>query len=91
MNQPERNRRKEKIGLVIANKMNKTVTVQVARKMPHPKYGKIFERSKKFYAHYESDILPIGQMVRIMETRPISKLKRWCVVEVLSKKEAGEL
>lgn len=75
--------RKENIGIVISNKMAKTVTVQVTRKMRHPKYGKVFERSKKLYAQDDSDALEIGQKVRVMETRPLSKLKRWRVVEVL--------
>lgn len=75
--------RKENIGVVISNKMAKTVTVQVNRKMRHPKYGKVFERSKKLYAHDETNALQIGQKVRIVETRPLSKLKRWRVVEVL--------
>lgn len=79
----ERGKRKEKIGIVISNKMEKTVTVQVTRKMRHPKYEKVIERSKKFYAHDESDALAVGQKVRIMETRPLSKLKRWRVVEAL--------
>jgi small subunit ribosomal protein S17 len=78
-----RSSRKENVGVVISNKMVKTVTVQVSRKMRHPKYGKVFERSKKFYAHDETDALEIGQKVRIVETRPLSKLKRWRVVEVL--------
>ncbi len=79
----ERGRRKENIGVVISNKMDKTVTVKVARKMRHSKYGKVIERSKKYYAHDESDQLEVGQKVRIMETRPLSKLKRWRVVEVV--------
>jgi small subunit ribosomal protein S17 len=83
MNQEARNRRKEQIGVVISNKMTKTVAVQVARTMRHPKYGKVFERTKKFYAHDESNALQLGQKVRIMETRPMSKLKRWRVVEAL--------
>ena len=78
-----RSSRKENVGVVISNKMAKTVTVQVSRKMRHPKYGKVFERSKKFYAHDETNELQIGQKVRIVETRPLSKLKRWRVVEVL--------
>lgn len=78
-----RGRRKETVGVVISNKMEKTVTVKVSRKMRHPKYGKVIERSKKYYAHDESDALEIGQTVRIMETRPLSKLKRWRVVEVV--------
>jgi len=75
--------RKENVGVIISNKMEKTVTVQVSRKMRHPKYGKVIERSKKLYAHDETDALEIGQKVRIVETRPLSKLKRWRVVEVL--------
>jgi small subunit ribosomal protein S17 len=78
-----RGRRKENIGIVISNKMDKTVTVKVTRKMRHPKYEKVIERSKKYYAHDESDAVEVGQRVRIMETRPLSKLKRWRVVEVL--------
>jgi small subunit ribosomal protein S17 len=78
-----RNSRKETIGTVIANAMTKTVIVQVTRKMRHPKYGKVFERSKKFYAHDDTDAIEVGKQVRIVETRPLSKLKRWRVVEVL--------
>ncbi|MBI5272477.1 MAG: 30S ribosomal protein S17 [Chlamydiia bacterium] len=63
--------------------MNKTVTVEVTRKMRHPRYQKVIERSKKYYAHDETDALAIGQKVRIVETRPLSKLKRWRVVEAL--------
>jgi small subunit ribosomal protein S17 len=83
MTSQERNNRKELIGVVISNKMDKTVTVEVSSKMKHPKYQKIVERSKKYYAHDESDALNIGQKVRMMETRPLSKLKRWRVVEAL--------
>ncbi len=83
MSAETRGRRKENIGVVISNKMEKTVAVQVSRKMRHPKYGKVIERSKKYYAHDESNALSVGQKVRIMETRPLSKLKRWRVVEVL--------
>jgi small subunit ribosomal protein S17 len=78
-----RNNRKEIIGVVISNKMDKTVTVKVSQKMRHPKYQKVVERTNKFYAHDESDALEIGQKVRMMETRPMSKLKRWRVVEAL--------
>lgn len=79
----DRGRRKTTEGIVISNKMDKTVTVKVTRKMRHEKYGKVIERSKKFYAHDESDAIEVGQKVRIMETRPLSKLKRWRVVEVV--------
>ncbi len=83
MNTLDRSRRRENIGVVTGNKMNKTVTVRVSRKLPHPKYGKVVELHKKFYAHDETDALELGQKVRIMETRPLSKLKRWRVVEVM--------
>lgn len=75
--------RKEHVGVVVSNKMDKTVTVRVTRKMRHPRYQKVIERSKKFYAHDESDALGVGQKVRIVETRPLSKLKRWRVVEAM--------
>ncbi|MBS0624832.1 MAG: 30S ribosomal protein S17 [Verrucomicrobia bacterium] len=83
MSTQARGKRKENIGVVISNKMDKTVIVKVTRKMKHPKYGKIIERYMKFYAHDDSNTAQIGQKVRIMETRPLSKLKRWRVVEVL--------
>ncbi len=79
-----RSNRKENTGIVISNKMDKTVVVKVTRKIRHAKYGKVVERSKKCYAHDDSDTVEIGQKVRIMETRPLSKLKRWRVVEVLN-------
>lgn len=79
----ERGKRKTTEGVVISNKMDKTVTVRVTRKMRHERYGKVIERSKKFYAHDESNALELGQKVRIMETRPLSKMKRWRVVEVV--------
>lgn len=79
----DRGNRKEVIGVVIANKMNKTVTVKVTRKMRHPVYSKVIERAKKYYAHDESNALAVGQKVRLMETRPLSKLKRWRVIEAL--------
>ncbi len=79
----ERGKRKEVVGVVIGNKMDKTVTVQVSCKMRHPKYQKVVERTNKYYAHDDSDALEVGQRVRLMETRPLSKLKRWRVIEAL--------
>jgi small subunit ribosomal protein S17 len=79
----KRGNRKENIGVVVSNKMEKTVTVEVSRKMRHAKYQKVIERSKKYYAHDETDALEVGQRVRIVETRPLSKLKRWRVVETM--------
>lgn len=83
MSTEARGKRKENIGVVVSNKMDRTVVVSVTRKIRHEKYGKVIERSKKYYAHDESDAIETGQRVRIMETRPLSKLKRWRVVEVL--------
>ena len=76
-----RNSRKELNGVVISNKMDKTVTVEVSYKVRHPRYKKVIERSNKYYAHDESNSLENGQKVRIMQTRPLSKMKCWRVVE----------
>jgi small subunit ribosomal protein S17 len=84
MDSTERNKRKFKEGVVLSNKMQKTVTVSVARSFHHPKYDKLIKQNKKYYAHTEENI-PVGSVVRIMETRPLSKLKRWVVVEVIEK------
>lgn len=80
MEHEERGNRKFKKGIVISNKMDKTVVVKVERRIPHPTYGKIITRAKKFYAHNELRPLAIGDEVTIVETRPLSKLKRWRVV-----------
>ena len=81
----ERNLRKEKIGLVTSNKMDKSIVVVVERKVKHPKYGKFLNKSTKFVAHDEKNECTIGDTVKIMETRPISKNKGWRLVEVLEK------
>ena len=81
----KRNLRKEKIGLVTSNKMHKSIVVAVERKVKHPKYGKFINRTSKFTAHDESNSCNIGDLVRIMETRPISKNKRWRLVEIVEK------
>jgi len=75
--------RKERVGEVISDKMSKTVVVRVERRVPHPRYGKVVTRSSKFYAHDEEGRAKVGDRVRIVETRPLSKLKRWRVVEIL--------
>ena len=80
-----RNLRKERIGVVFSNKMDKTITVAVKWKEKHPMYGKFVNRTKKFHAHDESNDCKIGDTVRIMETRPLSKTKRWRVVEILER------
>lgn len=76
----ERGNRKRRKGVVVSNKMQKTVVVKVERTMRHPQYGKIILRAKKYYAHHEGEQLPVGATVEIIETRPLSKLKRWRVV-----------
>lgn len=81
----ERNLRKEKIGVVVSNKMQKSITIKVERKVKHPIYGKFVRKSTKFTAHDENDECNIGDTVKIMETRPLSKNKRWRLVEILEK------
>ena len=81
----ERNLRKEKIGLVTSNKMQKSIVVSVERKVIHPKYGKLVNKTTKFVAHDDANTCNIGDTVKIMETRPISKNKCWRLVEVLER------
>ncbi|HQY10778.1 MAG: 30S ribosomal protein S17 [Ferruginibacter sp.] len=81
----ERNLRKTKLGVVSSNKMDKTITVSVERKVKHPLYGKFVKKSTKFHAHDEKNECSIGDTVKIMETRPMSKTKRWRLVEVVEK------
>jgi small subunit ribosomal protein S17 len=80
-----RNLRKERIGQVVSNKMTKSITVAVNRKEKHPIYGKFVNKTTKFTAHDENNECGIGDTVRIMETRPLSKNKRWRLVEILEK------
>ncbi len=81
----ERNLRKERVGVVTSNKMEKSIVVVVERKVKHPLYGKFVKQSKKFYAHDEKNDCNIGDTVKIMETRPISKQKCWRLVEILER------
>ena len=81
----ERNLRKEKVGKVVSNKMQKSITISVNRKVKHPIYGKFVNKTTKFMAHDEKNEAGIGDTVRIMETRPLSKSKRWRLVEILEK------
>jgi len=83
----ERGNRKERVGEVISNKMTKTIVVQVQRRFPHPRYKKVVTSYKKFYAHDEKNEAKPGDRVRIEETRPLSKLKRWRLVQVVDKAE----
>ena len=84
-NKPARNFRKERIGIVVSNKMQKSIVVVVERKLRHAKYGKFIKRTKKFMAHDEKNECSIGDRVRIMETRPMSKNKNWRLVEIVEK------
>ncbi len=81
----ERNLRKTKTGVVSSNKMTKTITVAVERKVKHPIYGKFVKKTTKFHAHDEKNECTIGDVVKIMESRPLSKTKRWRLVEVIDK------
>lgn len=82
--------RKRFIGVVVSDKMDKTVTVKVERLVKHPKFGKYVKRSKKFYAHDENNECRVGDIVEIEESRPLSKLKRWVVVRIVERSKFGE-
>jgi len=81
----ERNMRKVRIGTVVSDAMDKTVVVAVERRVPHPLYGRIIRKTKKFMAHDERNECRVGDKVRIMETRPMSKRKRWRVVNIIER------
>lgn len=81
----KRNLRKERIGIVTSDKMDKSIVVSVERKVKHPKYGKFVKKTTKFVAHDEKNDCHIGDTVRIMETRPLSKTKNWRLVEVVER------
>lgn len=85
MNETDRGSRKVRVGTVLSDKMEKTVIVGVERRVAHPLYGKQVVRTKKYYAHDEDGQAHQGDIVRIVETRPLSKLKRWRLVEVVEK------
>jgi small subunit ribosomal protein S17 len=80
-----RNQRKERTGEVVSSKMHKTIVVSVKRRFPHPQFKKVVTSFKKFYAHDEESQAKIGDVVRIAETRPLSKLKRWRLVEIVER------
>ncbi len=80
-----RNLRKTRVGVVSSNKMDKTITVKVERKIKHPLYGKFLKKTTSFHAHDEKNECSIGDIVKIMESRPLSKTKRWILVEVVEK------
>jgi small subunit ribosomal protein S17 len=81
----QRNARKTRIGTVVATKMDKTITVTIERRVAHPLYKKYFKKSKKFLVHDEQSTADVGDTVLIMETRPLSKLKRWRLVEIIER------
>ena len=83
----ERNRRKTRIGVVVSDKAEKTVTVQVERRFAHPLYGKQVAKTKKYLAHDQDNEYKVGDKVRIVETRPLSKMKRWRVAELIERPE----
>ena len=81
----ERNSRKERIGKVVSNKMQKSITIAIDRKVKHPIYGKFMKKTTKLMAHDEKNEAGLGDVVKIMETRPLSKNKRWRLVEIVEK------
>ncbi|HNW50753.1 MAG TPA: 30S ribosomal protein S17 [Prolixibacteraceae bacterium] len=85
MEENTRNLRKERIGVVVSNKMEKTIIVAEKRKVMHPIYGKFVNKTSKFYAHDEKNDCNIGDTVKIMETRPLSKTKGWRLVEIIER------
>lgn len=85
MESTARNLRKERVGVVVSDKMDKTITVSVERKVKHPIYHKFVKKSKSFHAHDEKNECGVGDTVRIMETRPLSKSKNWRLVEIIEK------
>ncbi len=85
MENTARNLRKERIGVVVSDKMDKTITVSVERRVKHPIYGKFVKKTSKFHAHDENNDCGAGDTVRIMETRPLSKSKNWRLVEIIER------
>ena len=80
-----RTRRKEKVGRVVSDKMDKTIVISIVERVRHPRYAKFIARTKKLYAHDETNDAQVGDRVRVMETRPLSKQKRWRLVEILER------
>ena len=85
MSEPKQGNKNEKVGEVVGNKMAKTIVVEVIRRVPHPVYKRIVRKRKRFYAHDEQQTANVGDVVRIIECRPLSKLKRWQLKEVIRK------
>ena len=89
--QNKESRRNEKIGEVVSTKMQKTIVVEVEMRKAHPKYRRVMKTSKKFYAHDEQNTARVGDMVRIRETRPLSKLKRWNLEEIVRRSALAQV
>ena len=89
--QAEQARRNEKVGLVVSTKMEKTIAVEIEMRKAHPKYKRVLKSNKKFYAHDEQNSARVGDMVRIRETRPLSKLKRWSLEEIIRRSSLSVL
>ena len=79
------NARKVREGIVVSNKMTQTIVVAINERVAHPKYGKTVQRTKKLYVHDETNDAKIGDRVRVIETRPLSKLKRWCLTDIVER------
>ncbi len=89
---PERTtRRNEKVGLVVSTKMQKTIVVEIEMRKAHPKYKRVLKSNKKFYAHDEQNSARVGDVVRIREARPLSKLKRWSLEEIVRRSSLAQL
>lgn len=84
-------RRNEKVGLVVSTKMQKTIVVEIEMRKAHPKYKRVMKSNKRFYAHDEQNSARVGDVVRIREARPLSKLKRWSLEEIIRRSSLGQL
>jgi len=84
-------RRNEKVGLVVSTKMQKTIVVEIEMRKAHPKYKRVMKSNKKFYAHDEQNSARVGDVVRIREARPLSKLKRWSLEEIVRRSSLAQL
>ena len=89
--EPQTSRRNEKVGLVVSTKMQKTIVVEIEMRKAHPKYKRIVKSNKKFYAHDEQNSARVGDVVRIRESRPLSKLKRWALEEIVRRSSLNQI
>jgi small subunit ribosomal protein S17 len=89
--EPQASRRNEKVGVVVSTKMQKTIVVEIEMRKAHPKYKRVMKSNKKFYAHDEQNSARIGDVVRIREARPLSKLKRWTLEEIVRRSSLAQL